>query len=214
MSGCRWERHWVAKSRPGLPNIALAQTVWTSLQAVGAPEWNEEARVIARTVQKSCGIDPTDNPFIDECERLMDPVEAEAILRRDLPPSQKNSTSDDYTDMSWHAPLARFYIARPTLRGPDEFRFPAWAMNALGGIPQTIDPMIRTAAKVMAHAGIRILEDEAVRAEARREFNERTGGGINGSQWLEPLCDYPPPIAFRWPEYIETRRGHEWWIPS
>lgn len=214
MSGCRWERRWVSKSRPGLPNTALAQTVWQSLQAVGAPAWDEEARAIARKVQENCGIEATDNPFIDECERLMDPAEAEAILRRDLPPSQKNSTSDDYTDMSWHAPLARFYIARPTLRGPVGFRFPAWAMNALGGIPQTIDPMIRTAAKVLAHAGVRILEDETVRADARREFNERTGGGINGSQWLEPLCDYPPPTGFRWPEYIQTSRGHEWWIPS
>ena len=83
------------------------------------------------------------SPFIDECERLIEPQEAEAILRRDLPPSQINSTSDDYTDMSWHAPTARFYVARPVLKvAATAIAYPAWVMNALGGIPATIDPMV------------------------------------------------------------------------
>ncbi|WP_137157614.1 amidohydrolase [Rhizobium sp. FKL33] len=214
MSGCRVERHWVCKSRPGLPNLALAGTVWETIQAVGAPQWDEPAREIARAVQENCGVEPMQNPFLDECERLIDPEEAEAILRRDLAPSQTHSTSDDYTDMSWHAPLARFYIARPTLKGPNGFRYPAWAMNALGGIPETIDPMVTTAAKVLAHAGLRILEDPAARAAAKAEFDARTGGGVSGDRWLAPLCDYDPPIQFRWPEYIETPRGRDWWIPS
>jgi len=46
------------------------------------------------------------------------------------------------------------------------------------------------------------------------EFRERTGGGAGGSAWLAPQCDYPPPIHFRWPEYVTTPRGHDWWIPS
>ncbi|TIU02679.1 MAG: amidohydrolase, partial [Mesorhizobium sp.] len=71
-----------------------------------------------------------ENPFIDELERLITPQEAEAILRRDLPPSQVNSTSDDYTDMSWHAPTSRFYVARPALRSANGHAYPAWVMNA------------------------------------------------------------------------------------
>ncbi len=214
MAGCRFERHWVCKSRPGLANTALAKTVWQSIQTIGHPRWPEEARAIAREIQKNCGLEPMDNPFLAECEQLMDPEEAEAILRRDLPPSQTHSTSDDYTDMSWQAPLARFYIARPTLAGPSGFRYPAWVMNALGGIPQTIDPMVTTAAKVLAHAGLRILQDADARKAARAEFDERTGGGIGGARWIAPLCDYDPPIHFRWPEYVETARGRDWWIPS
>jgi len=52
------------------------------------------------------------------------------------------------------------------------------------------------------------------REAARREFIERTGGGIGGSRWIAPLCDYKPPIDFRWPEYVTTRRGRDWWIPA
>lgn len=214
MSGCRWERHWVCKSRPGLANHAMANVVWDSLQAVGAPKWDEQARAVAREIQMNCGLDPMDNPFIDEMEQLMAPQEAEAILRRDLPPSQLNSTSDDYTDMSWHAPLARFYIARPALKAPAGYRYPGWVMNALGGIPATIDPMVETASKVLALSALRLLEDETARKATMDEFKARTGGGVGGSQWIAPLCDYDPPISFRWPEYVTTARGREWWIPT
>jgi len=214
MSGCRYERHWVCKSRPGLANHAMANVVWEALQTVGAPQWGEAARAVARDIQKNCGLAPMENLFIDEMERLIEPKEAEAILRRDLPPSQANSTSDDYTDMSWHAPLARFYIARPALRAPAGYRYPGWVMNALGGIPATIDPMVGTAAKVLAASALRLIEDKPARDAAMAEFKTRTGGGVGGSEWIAPLCDYPPPIHFRWPEYVTTPRGRDWWIPS
>lgn len=213
MTGCRWERHWVCKSRPGLANHAMAGVVWDALQAAGAPEWGDEAVRIAQEIQGNLGQAPMAEPFIDEMSQLISPQDAEAILRHDLPPRQMNSTSDDYTDMSWHAPLARFYIARPALKangGP----YPSWVMNALGGIPATIDPMVRTAARVGALSALRLLEDEAARDAAMIEFKERTGGGVGGDRWLAPLCDYEPPINFRWPEYIDTPRGRDWWIPS
>jgi len=145
--------------------------------------------------------------------RLIHPEDAEAILRQDLPPSQLNSTSDDYTDMTWHAPTARFYIARPALKPPASGAHPAWVMNALGGIPATIDPMVERAAGVLALSALRLLEDDTARTEAMTEFKRRTGGGIDGETWMPPLCDYDPPIHFRWPEYVETARGRDWWIP-
>ena len=206
MTGCRVERHWVCKSRPGLANHAMANVVWDALQQVGAPHWDETANNIAREIQRNAGTEPMAQPFIDELTRLVPPQEAEAILRRDLPPSQISSTSDDYTDMCWHAPTARFYIARPALRGGP---YPAWVMNALGGIPATIDPMIRTASKVLAASALRLLEDKAARDAAMEEFKTRTGAAM-----IPPLCDYDPPIHFRWPEYVTTPRGHDWWIPA
>lgn len=214
MTGCRVERHWVCKSRPGLANHAMANVVWAAMQDVGAPRFGEEAHAAARAIQESCGLQPMERPFIDELERLIDPREAEAMLRRDLPPSQLNSTSDDYTDMSWHAPLARFYVSRPALKAPPGYRYPSWVMNALGGIPATIDPMVVTAAKILACSALRLLEDEAARRAAMDEFVRRTGGGVGGSDWIAPLCDYPPPTGFRWPEYVTTPRGRDWWIPS
>ena len=178
----------------------MAEIAWEALQTVGAPRWDETAKAIAREIQVNVGVEPMDDPFIDEMERLIEPQEAEAILRRDLPPSQLNSTSDDYTDMSWHAPTARFYIARPALKAPRRLSpIPSWVMNALGGIPATIDPMVICAAKTIALSALRLLEDKAARDAAMDEFIERTGGGIGGDNWIAPLCDYaaadPFPLA-------------------
>ena len=48
------------------------------------------------------------------------------------------------------------------------------------------------------------------------EFDERTGGGIGGSKWVAPLLpkDFAPPVDLRWPEYVQTARGEEWWLPT
>ena len=61
---------------------------------------------------------------------------------------------------------------------------------------------------------IDLLLEKNLLATARQEFVERTGGGVNGSRWQAPLCDYAAPVNFRWPEYVSTERGHEWWIPG
>ena len=214
MTGCRHERHWVSKSRPGLANHAASSVVWQVMQEVGAPRWGKEARTVAREIQANLGIEPMEEPFLEACEKLIAPQEAEAILRRDLPPSQINSTSDDYTDMSWHAPTARFYVARPALKPVGTRAYPGWVMNALGGIPATIDPMVQTAATVLALSALRLLEDEPAREAAMAEFLNRSGGGPGAPGWTAPLCDYEPPIHFRWPEYVHTARGRDWWIPS
>ncbi|MGE4064922.1 MAG: amidohydrolase [Rhodospirillaceae bacterium] len=214
MSGCRYERHWVCKSRPGLANHAMAQLTYESLEHVGAPTWNEPARNVAREIQRNLGLAAMERPFLDLCEQLVPPEEAERLLRRDLPPSQTHATSDDYTDMCWHAPTARFYIARPALKAPPGYHYPAWVANALGGIPATIDPMVTTAAKTAAMTALRLLEDRVARGAAMDEFIRRTGGGVGGEKWIAPLADYEAPIHFRWPEYITTKRGREWWIPT
>jgi aminobenzoyl-glutamate utilization protein B len=206
LTGCRVERHWVCKSRPGLANHAMASMVWDQIQHVGAPVWDHDAKDLMRQVQKNCGMKPDENPVLPACEALISPQDAEAILRESLPPNQRNSTSDDYTDMTWHTPTARFYIARPALKGGP---YPAWAMNALGGMAQTIDPMVQVAAKVLACSALRLLQDEDARAAATEEFNRR-----KAEYDIPPLCDYPAPIQFKWPEYVETRRGADWHIPT
>lgn len=211
MTGCVVEKHWVSKSRPGLTNHAMAGMVWEEMQAVGPPVWDEAALDMMRQVQTACGKPADEAPLIDACTRLIAPQQAEEALRRSLPPEQANSTSDDYTDMTWHAPTARFYVARPALRGGP---YPTWAMNALGGIPATIDPMVRAAARILARGALRVLQDGGLRRAARLEWEERTGGGIGGEHWLAPLCDYPAPIDFAWPEYVETVRGRHWHLPG
>jgi len=214
MTGCRWEKHWVSKSRHGLANHAMSKLVWQSMQHTGAPVWGTDAIAIAQRIQDNLKLAPMDSPFIEECGQLVDPLTAEELLRQDLPPSQLNSTSDDYTEMTWHAPTARFYVARPTLKAPAGYTYPSWVMNALGGIPSTIDPVVLVAGKILAISALRLLQDDATRRAAMDEFIQRTGGGINGKSWVPPLCDYEPPVNFRWPEYVNTARGRDWCIPS
>jgi len=213
-SHCTVERDWVCKSRPGLANHIMADVTYQNLAAVGAPKFGAEAIAAAREIQENLGLEPMDAPFLEDCESLIEPQEAEAILRRDLPSWQQHSTSDDYTDMCWQAPTARLYVGRPMLKSPPGFSYPAWAMNALGGIASCIDPMILTAAKTIGTTLIELLVSADLIGKARAEFEERTGGGIGGSSWVAPLCDYDPPLDFPWPEYITTARGEEWWIPA
>jgi aminobenzoyl-glutamate utilization protein B len=88
-------------------------------------------------------------------------------------------------------------------------------MNALGGIRECIDPMIFCASKTVGMTIVDLLTKPELLQQAKDEFLHRTGGGINGDKWIPPLCDYEPPIHFRWPEYVTTNRGkNEWVIPA
>ncbi|MDP2493800.1 amidohydrolase [Shimia thalassica] len=213
MNHCAWKRHWVAKSRPGLANHALSAATYANLETVGAPSWGSEAKAFGRAIQVELGLTPMDDPFLPMISELTPPEQAETALRQMLPPTQRHFTSDDYTEFCWHAPTVRLYIGRPALAASEGFSYPAWAMNALGGHSASIDPMVETAAKVIAMTALDLLGDTGVLEAAQAEFKDRTGGGIGGENWIAPLCDYEPPLQFRWPEYVTTARGEDWVIP-
>jgi len=212
---CRWRKTWVSKSRGGLANHAIARATYRNLQAIGAPRWGAAAVRVAREIQANLGLEPMQRPFSAEIERLTDPEECERALREMMPAWQQYLTSDDYTEYCWHCPTVRLVIARPSLAGPAGYSYPAWVANALGGIPATIDPMIEVAAKTIGATLLDLFTDAALLTEAKREFDERTGGGIGGSRWVAPLLprDFRVPHRYRWPEYIRTARGEEWTIP-
>ena len=105
---------------------------------------------------------------------------------------------------------------RPRLRPPSpDYEYSAWAHNALGGLPAAIDPGIFLGAKTIAATLLDLLTEPALLQQAQDEFRERTGGGVGGTKWVAPLLpkDFTPPVDLRWPEYIHTARGEEWWIP-
>jgi aminobenzoyl-glutamate utilization protein B len=215
LTHCTWSRHWVTKGRPGLPNHTLARLCYANLEAVGAPRFEGDAITLANKLRASLGLEALDQPFLRETEELIAPEESEAALRKILPPTQEHFTSDDYTEYCWHAPTVRLYVGRPALAArPDGIGWPAWAMNALGGLSPCIDPMTSVAAKTLALTTLDLLTKPEALAAAKAEFVERTGGGVGGSKWIAPLCDYEPPIHFRWPEYVTTPRGFEWVIPA
>ena len=207
---CTVKRHWVSKSKPGLANHAMAEITFRNLERAGAPRYGAEAVATAQALQKELGLQPMAQPFADELSELVHPQEAERRLRRDLPSWQTHYTSDDYTDMTWFAPTVRFYIGRAALKGPQGFAYPEWALNALGGIPSCIDPTVETAAKTIAATILDLMSDKAALARAQEEFRTRRTAAADPDPW----CDYAPPIDFPWPEYVETARGRQWWIPA
>lgn len=214
---CTVSKDWITKTRPGLPNHALAEITYRNLAMVGAPQFSEDAKEFARALQREVGIEPMAEPFLPALSELIDPREGEAALRASLPPWQKNFTSDDYVEYTWHCPTVRLYVGRAQLNPPQPgYFYPEWTRSAMGGVPACIDPLHDTAAKAIAATLVELATDPAAIPRCRKEFAERTGGGIGGTAWAPPLLpkDFRAPIDYRWPEYVTTPRGFEWTLPT
>jgi aminobenzoyl-glutamate utilization protein B len=216
-AGCQASVRWVTKTRVGLTNHVMADLAYQNLELVGPPQLGEEARAFGRTIQENLGLTPMENPFNPGCEEVVSPQEYEAHLRLALPAWQLNFTSDDYVDYTWHAPTVRLFTGRPQLQPPSSgYEYPAWTYNAIGGLPAAVDPGLFVAGKTIAGTFLDLITQPGLLKNAQDEFNDRTGGGVGGSNWVAPLLprDFAPPVDLRWPEYIQTIRGEEWWIPT
>ena len=210
---CRVVKRWVSRTRPGVANHVLAQLTYENLAAVGPPHYDSAAVALAQEIQRNLGLAPMARPFLPACEELIDPQVAEARLREQMPAWQTHWTSDDYVEMSWYAPTVRLYIARPMLAVPPGYAgYPAWVANALGGLSPCIDPTVQVAGKTIAGTLLDLLTRPDTLAAARAEFSERTGG----ARFIAPLLprEFVAPIDYRWPEYVTTARGTDWWIPA
>ena len=142
--------------------------VWQSLQTVGAPQWDEAAKTVAREIQANLGLDAMQDPFIDECERLItlagcrgDPAARPAAF-----PSQFDVRRLYRHDLAG-ADGAVLYCAAGAQGAARAIATRPGSMNALGGIPETIDPMVICAAKTLALSALRLLEDETSRTAAQ-----------------------------------------------
>lgn len=196
---CEVEERWVARSRPGRANHVLAEVLYANLEQIGPPEYGPEAVETGQAIQTALGVEPMEKPFLAATEELIEPQEAERILREQMPAWQRNWTSDDYVEMSHYAPLVRFYIARPTLAPSGDGRpYPPWAMNALGGIPSTITPTIETAGKTIAGTFLDLLQRPKLLSDAKSEFDRRVG-----AEPMPPLLpdDFAAPVDLPWPDY-------------
>jgi len=117
MTGCRASVRWVTKTRVGLTNHAMTKLTFGNMELVGPPRFPNEARDFARQIQSNLGLEPMENPFLDDNERLMPPAEYETRLRRAVPEWQTHYTSDDYVDYTWHAPTVRLLTIAATRFG-------------------------------------------------------------------------------------------------
>lgn len=216
-TGCDAYVQWVTKTRVGLPNLALADLTHRNMALIGPPAFAEAGKAFGREIQAHLGLEPMTNPYPESGERITAPTDTEAAARLLLPAWQTNFTSDDYVDYTWHAPTVRFFTSRPTLKAPHPaYVYPAWAYNAMGGRAELVDPGMFLAGKTIAAAMLDLFTQPDELARTRDEFEARTGGGIGGDRWVAPLLakDFSPPVDLRWPEYISTARGDEWWLPT
>ncbi|MDH5199336.1 MAG: amidohydrolase [Candidatus Bathyarchaeota archaeon] len=203
---CTVETRWVTKTRTGLPNIALADLAYENLELVGPLRWTEDEKQIAREIARNLGHEPPEEPYN---EALTPPEEWERMTRQGIPPHQRCLGSDDYVEFTWHCPTVWIQVARPFLRIPG-VRLPSWVHYALGGMRGVIDRTIYTAGKAISGTMLDLVTDPAKLGRCQKEFKRRT------SEYKEePLLppDLEPPIDLRWPEYVTTVRGREWWIP-
>ncbi|MGN6812720.1 MAG: M20/M25/M40 family metallo-hydrolase [Thermomicrobiales bacterium] len=217
LTGCEVAVRWVTRTRVGLTNTALADLTYRNLAQFGPPAYDEATKEFGRALQREVGIAPLDSPFLADHEALIAPQEYEARTRALLPSWQLNFTSDDYVEYTWHAPTVRFFTARARLRPPHAgYTYPAWTYNALGGLAGAIDPGLFLAGQTSATTILDLLTQPDELARCRAEFEERTGGGVGGDRWVAPLlpADFVPPTDLRWPEYVTTARGEEWWVPT
>jgi aminobenzoyl-glutamate utilization protein B len=213
-TNCRVSVRWVSKTRVGLPNHALAAATYANFQLVGPPQFPGEAKEFARQIQQAEGLQPMDDPFTARCQNLTSPEDEEAGVRAGLPPWQKNFTSDDYVEYTWHTPTVRLHTGKPVMQGLSDWAH--WGNNALNGFAPAIDPTWLSAARTIATTVIDLVTDSGLLEEATAEFLARTGGGIGGETWVAPLLprDVIPPVDLPWPEYVETPRGREWHLPT
>ena len=79
MTHCTVEAAWVARTRAGLPNKAMAEITFRNFEKLGAPQWGEEAKAFAREMQKNLGLEPMEEPFVDKLLPELKRVEEEAI---------------------------------------------------------------------------------------------------------------------------------------
>lgn len=203
---------WITKTRTGLPNITMSELVWRNMKLIGPPIFSEKEKEFARKIQKNMGFEPLENPLPD---RLIPPQDSEAETRKLLPPLQQNRGCGDYTEFTWHAPTGRFNVACTTILPPkaiaetqnigDTRRYYynySWGPGALCGT-STTHKGAWTAAKIMGCSMIELITDPSVLTKAKAEFNELTGGGVDGSKWIAPLLsnEVCVPTKLRWPEW-------------
>jgi len=221
VTSCSVSERWVAKTRIGLPNHAMSEITYDNLELVGPPQFNSDAKEFAREIQRNLGLEPMEDPLKDVVQELTPPREHESRLRSNLPKWQKNFSSDDYVDYTWHGPTVRLrigfgkYLLDPPKNKP-EFSYPTWAINAIGGVPDLVNPGMFVGSKTIAATIIDLINDPEKLNRARREFKGRTGGGIGGDKWVAPLLSegFIPPVDLPWPEYVERDGDREWHMPT
>ncbi|MBR6114117.1 MAG: amidohydrolase [Oscillospiraceae bacterium] len=177
-----------------VPNKTLAQVVSDCLAEVGPPAWDEEDYALAyrflHTYNKS-----TMKTIREEAAELYGEENVDEVLARPLDsvihpfdPKERryHSGSTDVGDVGYATPTVNLNVATACVGNVGH----SWQNTAFSNSPIGDKGML-TAAKVLALATVRTMEDPALIERARAELLHKNGG-----KYVCPLPDYvDPPIG-------------------
>lgn len=208
LTNCRVSMRWVTRTRPGLPNHALASAVHENLVAIGPAKFGADAYAHGRALEAELGLEVSEDPFDELCHVVTPPRVWDDLQRQALPPWQECVGADDYTEYSWHCPTVRFHTAKPILR--QNTTLTHWTNNSMNGLRAAIDPTWIYGGQTIASTALDLIEYDELLDAATEEFDRRRESA--DPRCLTPLlpADFDPPTDLPWPEYVTTERGYEY----
>lgn len=157
-----------------LPNDTLGRVMQAALQQVGGVQYDAAEQAFAKKLQESL----EKRPGLQQATQLHP-------YRADL----AGSASTDVGDVSWNVPTVGVGTATWVPGTPAH----SWQAVAASGMSIGAKGALN-AAKVMALAGVQLLQSPELVAKARQEFNERRGAGF---RYVPLLQRDAPPLDYR-----------------
>lgn len=153
-----------------VPSDTIGQLTAESWAEIGACEYSEEAKKVAEIMAPTVG-------------KTTDDVLLSNNIPKYVPVATVLAGSSDVGDVSYRVPTT-FVNFEGVIAGTPGH---SWQMVAQTGTPIMHDGLIH-AAKVMANAGMKIMNDPSVIEKAKEELQKKTGGKV-----VSMLSEYAKP---------------------
>lgn len=157
-----------------LPNDTLGQVMQAALQQVGGVQYDPAEQTFAKKLQESL----EKRPDLQAATQLQ-PYRAD----------QAGGASTDVGDVSWNVPTVGVSTATWVPGTPAH----SWQAVAASGMSIGAKGALN-AAKIMALAGVQLLQSPELVAKAKQEFDERRGAGF---RYVPLLQRDAPPLDYR-----------------
>ena len=181
MTGTSFDRIFIDGTAELVPNFTMERLLNRLFSEIGTPEYSEDERQLARALRATYevgttpGIGPAFDADIEREVRQRTNGLSDALCEFILPEYHGTgfvAGSTDVGDVSWQTPAAQIH----TVTFPFGAAGHSWQNVSCGGTSIGHKGLIN-AAKILACAAIELMEDPALLAEARAEFERRTEAG-------------------------------------
>lgn len=181
MTGTSFDRIFIDGTAELVPNFTMEKLLYRLFLETGTPEYSEDERRFARALRATYevgttpGIGPAFDADIEREVRQRTNGLSDALCEFILPEYHGTgfvAGSTDVGDVSWQTPAAQIH----TVTFPFGAAGHSWQNVSCGGTSIGHKGLIN-AAKILACAAIELMEDPALLAEARAEFERRTEAG-------------------------------------